>query len=720
MRVIEIIACVLLLGCGDDGAPADAAADSSAPDAQDSAMDVSDGGMDGLVWSPCDGGECAELVVPVDYENPDSLGTLTLSVFRHAAVADRIGTLVVAAGSGSSSTQRARQLLRQAIPAMGEVVRRFDIVGIDLRGLPSSEPQFRCLPDILARAQVLRDLRDAADDDARIAVAETAIALCLENTSENLGYFSTASRVQDIDRLRELLGEEQISLIGGSYGTWTISAYAMRYPDRVRAALLWSALTMGHPFDRVESAARGSDIALGEFLDWCDGDLGCAFRPPTGTSREAFDALVSSIAATPLVSALGELDAYVLGNALSRALYLPDYSAIAEALDAAESGNPNMILAQAGFTDDDERDLVEHMLDLQPPAGTTLADWRTRLAALQGELTSFGPLVTAYDPRIVFSLAWTDRPVPLVPQAIPSAPPFLILAGDADPVTPLAGQQELQTLLNNDSVILDTQIVGHIVLARPCPLGRAQTYLLDPATLEGGAAMQACPERMPDETVVGTVSAEFLWGGAADGRLVETALGNLVTDAIRAESGAQIALINGGSYRTALPSDLQPADTALRRPAAGYAMGPPFDIVVDDVLATLPFGNRIASTELTGAEVWDILEFAVSNYDGMPQGRFVQVSGLSFMFDPSAASGSRVTAVTLDGGTAIANDDSATYTVAVPDFFWYGGTGYTGFLAERPTLGATMDEALVNYFIANSRDMMVDLVPATSGRIQSL
>ena len=67
----------------------------------------------------------------------------------------------------------------------------------------------------------------------------------------------TDTAADDMDTVRAALGEEQLSYLGFSYGTALGTAYAERYPDRVRAmAAIPSSESSGARRDRVRSYWR--------------------------------------------------------------------------------------------------------------------------------------------------------------------------------------------------------------------------------------------------------------------------------------------------------------------------------------------------------------------------------------------------------------------------------------------------------------------------------
>lgn len=134
----------------------------------------------------------------------------------------------------------------------------------------------------------------------------------------------------------------------------------------------------------------------------------------------------------------------------------------------------------------------------------------------------------------------------------------------------------------------------------------------------------------------------------------ESAMGNLIADAMRAATGADITITNGGGIRADRTYD---AGTELTR---------------RDILTELPFGNATVVTELPGSQILAALENGVGRVEE-GAGRFPQVSGLSFTYDATAPAGSRVTEVMI-GGAAL--DPDALYTVATNDYMLGGGDGY--------------------------------------------
>ncbi|MFC7327107.1 bifunctional metallophosphatase/5'-nucleotidase [Marinactinospora rubrisoli] len=187
-------------------------------------------------------------------------------------------------------------------------------------------------------------------------------------------------------------------------------------------------------------------------------------------------------------------------------------------------------------------------------------------------------------------------------------------------------------------------------------------------------------------------------------RTQETNLGNLLADAVLAAGQAnaeqygvtppQIALQNGGGIRNG-------------------ALVPAGEITELDTYEIAPFANFVAVVpDVPRAQVKELLENAVS---GIPaaDGRFAQVAGLSFSYDPSATAqqvnddgvvqraGERVRDVTLADGTVIVADgevvDGPGISVATHDFSARGGDQYPFRGLPFTSVGLTYQQALQTF-----------------------
>ncbi len=215
---------------------------------------------------------------------------------------------------------------------------------------------------------------------------------------------------------------------------------------------------------------------------------------------------------------------------------------------------------------------------------------------------------------------------------------------------------------------------------------------------------------------IGQVSALFPHGGTPPvQRVGETPIGNYIADILRAKHKTDFAIQNGGGIRDSFPArTYNPAATGLVRTGTG-----PLDVTLGDAFTVFPFGNQLATTVVTGANLWKALENGVGgNYPN--DGRFPQISGFKFSFDASKPVGSRIVEVTRLDGTAIAKDDKE-YTLTTLDFLIYGGDGYANvFSPSKAKVQGALLDAFVEALRADMAAGKVTQVPAVDGRIKKV
>ncbi|MEQ1643374.1 MAG: 5'-nucleotidase C-terminal domain-containing protein [Pyrinomonadaceae bacterium] len=183
-------------------------------------------------------------------------------------------------------------------------------------------------------------------------------------------------------------------------------------------------------------------------------------------------------------------------------------------------------------------------------------------------------------------------------------------------------------------------------------------------------------------------------------RQKETNIGNFVADSYRDAVKADIGFVNGGSIRADLT----------------YQPGP---LTKRDVLSILPFNNPIVKVEVSGKLLKQILEHGVARSgpgeDNEP-GRFPQVSGVRFIYDPSKPAGARISTITVVGQPL---DEAKTYSIATSDFLVSrGGDGYTMFKDGKvvgSAANAPKDSDVFEAAIKNAPNSTIS--PAVEGRI---
>jgi 5'-nucleotidase/UDP-sugar diphosphatase len=230
-------------------------------------------------------------------------------------------------------------------------------------------------------------------------------------------------------------------------------------------------------------------------------------------------------------------------------------------------------------------------------------------------------------------------------------------------------------------------------------LGRADLYYLNNELVNFTGGLVEYDDKVEDdpqvaemvENVVGQIDSALnaviakteipLDGDRDIVRKRESNLGNLITDAMLEKTKSfkgfesDIALTNGGGIRTQIK---------------------PGEITKKALYDVLPFPNTLVVLEATGEEIKAALENGVSQVE-TGAGRFPQISGISFSYNPGKPAGQRVVEVKV-GGKAI--DESKVYKLATNDFIAAGGDGYSMFLNKKSmntgiTLYELVEEALI-------------------------
>lgn len=179
-------------------------------------------------------------------------------------------------------------------------------------------------------------------------------------------------------------------------------------------------------------------------------------------------------------------------------------------------------------------------------------------------------------------------------------------------------------------------------------------------------------------------------------RTMESNLGDLIADAMRAGVGADVALTNGGGIRG---DRIYDSGTTLTR---------------RDILSELPFGNVTVLMEISGANLLAALENGVSEVENKA-GRFPQISGMTLVYDASAPKGSRITNLII-GGKPL--DQAKLYRLATNDYLASGGDGYAALKLGKVLVdasGATLMATTVMNYISNRGSV----APKTEGRIKA-
>lgn len=267
-----------------------------------------------LDWADCgDGFQCATARVPLDYDHPRG-ARISLALIRLPAgdPARKIGSIFLnPGGPGGSGVD----FVRAAGPILysDEVRARFDLVGFDPRGVIGSTP-LRCFETFDQALAVLAPMAfpvTRAEERVWVRSDRALARACARRGGAILDHMATADVARDLDLLRRAVGDDKLSYVGYSYGTYLGATYANLFPNKVRALVVdgvldpiaWAtgrgdqARTL--PFSTRLRSDQGALATLNEFFRLCDaGTANCAFS--AGNPQRRFARLAERLLEEPV------------------------------------------------------------------------------------------------------------------------------------------------------------------------------------------------------------------------------------------------------------------------------------------------------------------------------------------------------------------------------------------------------------------------------------
>jgi pimeloyl-ACP methyl ester carboxylesterase len=474
--MVLVLVTLLVVGCTRTPAPVAKGSPTPTPNA--------------LAWTDCKGGfQCATVQVPLDYAHP-ATGTIGIAISRKPATdpARRIGSVLTNPGGPGAS---GIQFLRGEAGAMSALNTRFDLIGFDPRGIGSSAP-VRCLDgpqeDAFNALDPVYD--DATEEQAGIAADKAYAAGCMQRSGQVLPFVDTVSAARDMDVIRAALGDDKLTYLGFSYGTFLGENYAHLFPTHIRALALDGVVdpTLS-PNDFLYAQLVAFEQNLQAFLNDCRARRTAS---PPCTYAQAGDP------GTKLLSLLQRLDTSPLpvGNrSLTRALAvigvltpLYDQSTwpyLDQALTLADRNNGALLL---GFSDlylgrnadgtyDNQTDANSAVNCIDRPVPADIGAYEALGPKFASASAVFGP---AFQYSNLVCAFWPVKATGTVgPITADGAPPILLVGGTGDPATPYAWAQSVnQQLLS--SVLLTREGNGHVSYDKStCAKGLINAYLID-------------------------------------------------------------------------------------------------------------------------------------------------------------------------------------------------------------------------------------------------
>ncbi|MEZ5272401.1 MAG: alpha/beta hydrolase [Ilumatobacteraceae bacterium] len=448
--------------------------------------------------------ECATLTVPLDYGAPDG-DTVDIALVRQPAQRSRIGAVLFNPGGPGASGF-------EPIAYSGDYIQselgleRFDIVGFDPRGVDRSGG-LRCLDDdFLDEHLYLDDTPDTAEEIRLLEESATGFADgCEERYGDTLRFYSTANTARDMDMIRAGLGDDQISYLGISYGTYLGGVYATMFPDRVRAMVLDSAYEPNG--DTVEeqylTQLVGFEEAFDNWAEWCRTTPACPFT--AGDVGARWDALRLQLDDNPVPGSDGRLgNQAVMDTATTAALYSEsEWPVLADALARAEAGDSDALFALADSYEGRNPDgtfntLFQSFPIIQCASGIEdqpIPDPQALLDQLHEKAPRFSKDITLEDLQYTGGSCddlMDDQPV--VELNYTGTAPILVVGGKNDPATPFRWAEEMAGELGPTAVLLTYTGEGHgQLLVSTCVTDAEAATLADLTLPDAGAVCDPDP-----------------------------------------------------------------------------------------------------------------------------------------------------------------------------------------------------------------------------------
>jgi pimeloyl-ACP methyl ester carboxylesterase len=422
-----------------------------------------------LQWQSCyENYQCADVLVPIDYRNLKT-GTFNISVLKYPTTnKKKLGSLIVnpggPGGSGVDYAYAAEYLFSPAI------LKAYDIVGFDPRGVSRSEPII-CLTDKELDANYASDAKpDNEKEFAQTLIDSKKFIQQCEEKNKHLRSFSTANAARDMDILRQAVGDKQLNYMGKSYGTFLGTLYAQYFPDKVGRMVLDGAVDPTiSDFQQSLTQAIGFDKAFAAFAADCNRISDCPLPNDKDEAIDFMKQLFKQAEKKPIALKLNNRilseSSMVLGTA--SALYdsatgWPDLRAAIAQVKNGEGGTFLKLADEyTGRLEDgsyrsNEFDSAAIIDCLDFPDPRSIEVMKKNARAFDEQAPLFGPYL-AYSG---LGCKYFAAPKTTQIQATRTANRIVIIGTTGDPATPYQWAQGLNKILTN-SVLISLTGEGH-------------------------------------------------------------------------------------------------------------------------------------------------------------------------------------------------------------------------------------------------------------------
>ncbi|MFE2513062.1 alpha/beta hydrolase [Streptomyces naganishii] len=476
----------------------------------------------GIGFGPCPHAEdmpaamrCGTVEVPLDYAHPDGR-RIRLTVSRAAAThkdphnskrrVPRKGALVFNPG-GPGGDGMSFPLIG-LLPEWKRVAAAYDLVGYAPRGVGRSAPLSCEDPGNFFEAPTQAPVNpSAAYKKKRAARARSYADGCARRAGGALRYYNSLDNARDLDVLRAALGEDRLTFMGGSYGTYLGALYATLFPSHVRRMVLDSAVNpdparIWYRDNLDQSAAferRWADLRR-----WIARyDRVYHLGRTAGAVRASYDRARDRLASKPAGGKVGP--AQLQGAFLAAGYDDANWPGAAGALSAYLRGDEKPLVGlaapyRAGAVEAENAAAVYTTVECND------APWPTDFRVWDRDNTRLARVA----PFETWDNVWTNLPCaywraprqrPLDVRTAPGElPPTLVLAAERDAATPYSGALELRRRLSGAVLVTERGAGTHGIAYGPnrCVNAYVDAYLLEGRLPGRDADCAPRPEPRPD------------------------------------------------------------------------------------------------------------------------------------------------------------------------------------------------------------------------------
>ena len=452
-------------------------------------------GMDEAKSGEDTGFSCAKVKVPLDYSNPGG-ETIEIAVKKRAATGDSVGSLFInpggPGGSGIELVDSAGTYFSKNLTGS------YDVVGFDPRGVGSSTA-IDCLSDSDLDAERAGE-NDPATPSATATIerAQKMNTACESKTGTPglLDHIDTISAARDLDVLRAVEGQQALTYLGFSYGTYLGATYAELFPANTGRMVLDGAVDPSLSAEELAlGQAKGFEASLRAYVESCQSSkLGCPLSGDVDSGVSQIREFLESTKTEPIPTSddkrplthdlalsgiLGAMYQTSLWTSLNLALNQamgnsgdPDGSALLTITDAISYRQSDGSYSGNGA----EALMAVNCLDY--PVQGDNASWEENAKAVNEASPTFGSQLLYPD---AYCQGWGHTSSRKREKITASgAAPILVVGTTGDPATPYAWSEALAEQLESGQ-LLTWKGNGHTAYGRSndCVKNAVDTYLLN-------------------------------------------------------------------------------------------------------------------------------------------------------------------------------------------------------------------------------------------------